>query len=148
MTRWLCDTNVWLALAVEDHLHHSVCRRWLASTGTADSISFCRTTQHSLLRLLSNAATLRAHGKPPLTNQEAWEAFERFLVDPRVIVRVDEPLDLQSSWLKFALRTTASTNLWTDAYLAAFAATGGYTMVTTDRAFRQFEGLDLLVLGS
>lgn len=34
-----------------------------------------------------------------------------------------------------------------DAYLAAFAMAGGYRMVTTDRAFRQFQGLDLVLLG-
>jgi predicted nucleic acid-binding protein len=34
-----------------------------------------------------------------------------------------------------------------DAYLAAFALASQYRMVTTDAAFRQFRGLDLLVLG-
>jgi predicted nucleic acid-binding protein len=33
------------------------------------------------------------------------------------------------------------------AYLAAFALAGGYRMVTTDAAFRQFSGLDLVILG-
>lgn len=31
-------------------------------------------------------------------------------------------------------------------YLAPFAATGGHRIVTTDTAFRQFDGLDLLLL--
>ena len=34
-----------------------------------------------------------------------------------------------------------------DAYLAAFALAGGYRMVTTDAAFKQFRGLDLELLG-
>jgi predicted nucleic acid-binding protein len=34
-----------------------------------------------------------------------------------------------------------------DAYLAAFAQTGGYQMVTTDAGFKQFGGLDLVLLG-
>jgi len=33
-----------------------------------------------------------------------------------------------------------------DAYLAAFALSGAHQLVTTDRAFKQFKGLDLLVL--
>jgi predicted nucleic acid-binding protein len=33
-----------------------------------------------------------------------------------------------------------------DAYLAAFALAGGYRLVTTDRGFRQFNGLDVVVL--
>ena len=34
-----------------------------------------------------------------------------------------------------------------DAYLAGFALAGGYRMVTTDTAFKQFTGLDLDLLG-
>ncbi len=34
-----------------------------------------------------------------------------------------------------------------DAYLAAFAVVGGYTLVTTDLAFRQFPGVQVVVLG-
>jgi predicted nucleic acid-binding protein len=33
-----------------------------------------------------------------------------------------------------------------DAYLAAFAQAGGYKMVTFDKDFRQFNGLDLVLL--
>jgi predicted nucleic acid-binding protein len=46
-----------------------------------------------------------------------------------------------------AARGTASPKLWMDAYIAAFALAGRYRMVTTDAAFRQFRGLNLLVLG-
>jgi predicted nucleic acid-binding protein len=46
------------------------------------------------------------------------------------------------------VRHTGSRKLWMDAYLAAFALAGGYQMVTTDTAFRQFHGLDLMLLGS
>jgi predicted nucleic acid-binding protein len=35
-----------------------------------------------------------------------------------------------------------------DAYLAAFALVGGYQLVTSDKAFKQFKELDLLVLTS
>lgn len=45
-------------------------------------------------------------------------------------------------------RDPASPKLCTDAYVAAFAAAGGHRMVTTDAAFRQFAGLELLVLGA
>ena len=33
-----------------------------------------------------------------------------------------------------------------DAYLAAFAMAGGYRLVTTDKGFKQFKGLDLLLI--
>ena len=48
---------------------------------------------------------------------------------------------------KLAVRDTASPKLWMDAYLAAFALAGGYCMVTTDSACKQFRGLDLVLLG-
>jgi predicted nucleic acid-binding protein len=40
-----------------------------------------------------------------------------------------------------------SPKLWMDAYLAAFALQSGHRLVTTDRDFRQFKGLDLFLLG-
>jgi predicted nucleic acid-binding protein len=35
-----------------------------------------------------------------------------------------------------------------DAYLAAFAVAGTYQLVTTDKAFKQFKGLDLNLLST
>jgi predicted nucleic acid-binding protein len=41
-------------------------------------------------------------------------------------------------------RTTP--NLWTDAYLAAFAKCAGLRLVTFDQGFSRFKGLELLTL--
>jgi predicted nucleic acid-binding protein len=90
---------------------------------------------------------LSAYGNPPLTNRQAWEAYEALLADDRIIFRAEEPVGLGPRWKDLALRDTASPKLWMDAYLAAFALAGGFRMVTTDAAFRQFAGLDLLLLG-
>lgn len=87
------------------------------------------------------------YGNPPLTNREAWSAYEAFLADDRITFRADEPVGVQPIWKQLAVRRTASPKLWMDAYLAAFALAGRYSMVTTDAAFLQFRGLDLLVLG-
>jgi hypothetical protein len=73
--------------------------------------------------------------------------YEAFLADDRIACRADEPVGLEPSWKELAVRKTASPKLWMDAYLAAFARAGRYSLVTTDAAFRQFRGLDLLVLG-
>lgn len=142
----LCDSNVWLALALSDHVHHAAACSWLESVDEPASIHFCRTTQQTLLRLLTNAAVLAPYGNPPLTNREAWSVYERFTDDDRIVLRTDEPPGLDECWQRFAVRDSASTKLWTDSYLASFALTGGYRMVTSDVAFRQFKGLDLLVL--
>jgi toxin-antitoxin system PIN domain toxin len=143
----LCDSNVWLALALSRHSHHSVAREWLESMETPASIILCRAVQQSLLRLLTNSTVLGAYGNPPLTNRQAWSACESLLSDDRIVFRADEPVELEPVWKRLSLRGTASPKLWMDAYLAAFAMAGRYRMVTTDAAFRQFQSLDLVVLG-
>ncbi len=144
----LADSNVWLALALSGHVHQPATREWLESVEHPGSIMFCRATQQTFLRLLTNAAVLAPYGNPPLTNSEAWATYEAFLADDRIVIRSTEPAGLEARWHELAIRDTASPKLWMDAYLAAFASAAGSLMVTTDAAFRQFPGLDLLVLGS
>lgn len=143
----LCDSNVWLALALSRHAHHASVRKWFEATLDPASVLFCRVTQQTLLRLLTNASVLKPYGNPPLTNQQAWDVYEALLADDRIAFRADEPAGLEARWERFALRNTASPKLWMDAYLAAFALAGGYRMVTTDAAFKQFRGVDLEILG-
>ena len=144
----LCDANVWVALAIEPHVHHVVARTWFETVQQPESVVFCRATQQSLLRLLTTSAVMAPHGLAPLTNEEAWAAYEAFLADERVAFQAGEPGGLESAWRAFASRPLASPKLWMDAYLAAFAWAEGCRMVTTDVAFRQFDGLDLALLGS
>ena len=81
------------------------------------------------------------------SQRPAWSTYEGFLADER-IAWVDEPRGLESHWQKFAGSSKPSPKLWMDAYLAAFAIAGGYQLVTTDKAFKQFRGLDMLVLSN
>jgi toxin-antitoxin system PIN domain toxin len=145
---WLCDTNVWLALALSGHIHHTAASDWFETVAEPASVLFCRATQQAFLRLLTNTTVLAACGNPPLTNQQAWSVYEALLADDRVVFRAQEPAGLDLRWKEFAVRDTASPKLWMDAYLAAFALAGGYRLVTSDSAFRQFSGLDLLLLAS
>ncbi len=142
----LCDSNVWLALALSCHVHHSTALRWFRGVARANAVLFCRATQQALLRLLTNSAVLAPYGNSPLTNAEAWAAYEAFAADDRVTL-AGEPKHLEPQWRQFAARDTSSPKLLMDAYLAAFAIAAGARLVTTDAAFRQFAGLDLLVLG-
>jgi toxin-antitoxin system PIN domain toxin len=139
---------VWLALALSAHQHHATARDWLETVGEPASVTFCRATHQSFLRLLTNSTVLGAYGNPPLSNREAWEVCEAFLSDDRIVLQTKEPPDLEIRWRELSSCDTASPKLWMDAYLAAFATAGGYRMVTTDHAFRQFPDLDLLVLGA
>jgi uncharacterized protein len=141
----LVDNNIWLALALSEHDLHDTALTWLETETLAGELLFCRSTQQSLLRLLTTPAILRPFGNPPLTNAEAWQVYESFLADPRMAF-APEPADLEHHWKRLAVRDSASPKAWMDAYLAAFAMCGGYRLVTIDRAFKQYDGLDLLLL--
>ena len=141
----LPDTNIWLALTLSGHTHHKAARDWLDAETDSENIFFCRSTQQSLLRLLSTAGVLSAYGIEPLSNAASWAVYDAFMADDRISLHA-EPLRLDAKWKMFAARKSSSPKLWMDAYLAAFAITLGAQLVTTDKAFTQFAGLDLLVI--
>ena len=143
---YLLDLNVWVALVIPTHLHHAVAEPWFDALETPDQALFCQPTQQGVLRLLSTESVMRAYGQPVSTNDEAWALLDLVMADSRVGVAA-ESNGLLTLWRRFSSPPSASPKLWMDAYLAAFAVSGGYTFVTIDRAFRQFNGLDVLILG-
>jgi toxin-antitoxin system PIN domain toxin len=141
----LPDVNIWLALTLSGHSHHQAARTWLDAQEALASIFFCRATQQGLVRLLTTAEVLTGYGIPPLTNCEAWAVVESFMADERITF-ANEPEGVADAWKSMALRDTNSPKLWMDAWLAAFALRSGFQMITTDKAFSQFKGLDLVVV--
>jgi toxin-antitoxin system PIN domain toxin len=144
----LVDSSVWVALSIQEHVHHEVSRTWLEALEPSATLLFCRPTQQAFLRLFTTSALMGLYGLKPVTNQAAWARYTGLLADPRIALKRDEPEGTEVTWRRFASRPSASPKLWMDAYLAAFAVAGGYRLVTTDRAFRQFPGLDVTVLDS
>jgi toxin-antitoxin system PIN domain toxin len=142
----LADSNIWLALSLSAHVHQDITRAWFDGVADPGTILFCRATQQSFLRLLTSAAVLAPYGNQPLTNSQAWDAYETLLSDERITFAGEEPQGIATLWRDYGARRTSSPKLWMDAYLAAFAVRAGCRMVTTDTAFRQFHGLDVLVL--
>ncbi len=142
----LCDSNVWLSLVLSAHVHHRAARDWFDTTSAPRSVLFCRATQQSVLRLLTTSAVLAPYGNPPLTNRAAWRTYENLSADDRIDLMDKEPAGIEAAWAEFAVTAKASPKRWMDAYLAAFARSAGYTLVTTDAAFTQFPDLDLQLL--
>ena len=142
----LCDTNVWLALALSGHRFHKRAREWLGQQKQSNSIYFCRSTQQSFLRLLTNPKLLNAYGNKELTNLQAWGTYEALLKDFRIEFMANEPRGLEEHWQEYAVRESSSSKLWMDAYLAAFARAADLELVTIDRGFRQFKQLKLCLL--
>lgn len=123
---FLPDVNVWIALAIAEHVHHKAAQEWL-DTGDA-SIAFCRITQMGLLRILTNRHAL---GSDTLSPAQAWGAFDAFLNNSR-ISQIEEPPDLEHHWRASTVHKQEGSNWWTDSYLAAFAAAASLTLVTFD----------------
>jgi uncharacterized protein len=127
------DVNVWVALVLDSHEHHAAALAWLRSSGDS-SVGFCRVTQHGLLRLLTNRRVMQEF---VLTLDEAWECYDRIARDRKAAFLI-EPAGVEATWRMFTHGQRVSTNVWTDAYLAAFALAGDYEIVTLDRGFAQF----------
>jgi len=141
--RWFPDVNVWLALSLPGHAYHRVVDEWFLSND--QPVYLCRATEQGFLRLLTTAAVLAPYDMAALSNRKALQHVEAFLAMERVLL-AEEPGTIRSEWPRLADTNTASPKLWMDAYLAAFALTGGFRLVTTDRGFKQFKGLNALVL--
>lgn len=143
----LPDINVWLALAVSGHTHHQTARSWFESQTKPKSIHFCRTTQLGLLKLLTTKSVIAPYNLPPLRNIEAFQVLDAFLED-ECVAFASEPKDVMATWRMFSEQRTASPKLWMDAWLAAFATCADFQLVTLDKGFSQFSGLNFLLLES
>lgn len=88
---------------------------------------------------------MKPYDLPAMTNSEAWGVLDALGTDRRIGFQ-SEPSSLEPHWKRFTDRKTASPKLWMDAYLAAFAIAAGHQLITTDHAFKQFHGLDAIIL--
>ncbi|MFN0167363.1 MAG: TA system VapC family ribonuclease toxin [Bryobacteraceae bacterium] len=134
MNSYFPDVNVWVSLTTRRHLFHEVARKWFEQVDSG-RVYFCRLTQLGFLRLLTNPSVMNADVK---TQVQAWRAYDLLLGDERVVYHpepdageLDRQLRLLTSKAQF------STKDWPDAYLVAFAITGGLTLVTSDRAMKK-----------
>ena len=143
----LPDINFWIGLAVSNHEHHPAAARWLAKQQARDAVAFCRVTQQGYLRLLSNENMMTGYRLPPLSNAQVWASYQALVADDRITF-LAEPAGIEPRWRDFGARDTASTKLWMDAFLAAFAVAGNHELVTFDSGFRQFAGLKFHLLKS
>lgn len=137
---YLPDVNVWIALAVGEHTHCAAARAWLDTVD--ERVVFCRITQMGLLRLLTNPSVMRAD---TLSLSRAWRMFDAFMTDSR-ISRVEEPEGLERHWRASAIQQVDGSSWWTDTYLAAFAASAGFILVTFDKQLASRKNVRTLLL--
>lgn len=143
----LVDSSVWLAAVFPQHPHHARAQEELSIATPLAPAVFCRATQQSFLRLITTPQILRAYAVEAMTNRSAWKTFELLRAHSSIVVH-DEPPGTVALWHRLAAGDTASPKVWMDAYLAAFAISGGLSVVTLDRDFKRYEahGLRLRLL--
>lgn len=138
----LPDVNVWLALAAPQHPHHAAAAAyWTGHDG--GRIWFCRITMLGLIRLLSNPKVM---GDQALDLTSSLAAYQQFAALPEVGLHA-EPADCCVQ-LQQLLSADLPARFLTDAYLAAFATSASLRMVTFDKDFERFAGLDCLRLAN
>lgn len=124
------DVNVWLALAHGVHSHHRTAIAWGESLDPESQFYFCRVSQLSLLRLLTNESVM---GADVATQSEAWHIHDMFFENGRTFF-TDEPKGIEELFRSRTARKQSSTKEWADAYLVAFAEAAGLRLVTFDKA--------------
>lgn len=139
----LPDLNVWIALSVDNHVHHARARRYWRDEGArAPAIHFCRHTMLGYLRLLTQPKLMGASACSPAQAVARYAAL-RALPEIRLAA---EPADCEAAFLGYARAPGFPPRLWSDAYLAAFARCAHLRLVTFDADFARFEGLERLRL--
>lgn len=136
----LLDANVWLALSVPEHAHHSAARRYWE--GASGGRGLCRVMALALLRHLT---AREMFGTAAAGAATAWGTLQDWLALPAV-QWLDEPAGIDEWMRGWADSIPLRGADWTDAYLAAFTMASGRRLVTFDRGFRRFADLDCLLL--
>lgn len=130
----IADVNVILPLILDQHTHRKTAAAWWSKQPDA-SVGFTLPVRMAILRLLTNRTLM---GSGVLDAGQAWQILGELTNDARAVVRHDLPAGLDALWLTFVRGRAPSPNLWTDAWLAAYAEADGAEMVTFDQGFRSF----------
>lgn len=148
MAGYLFDTNVWVALSFRTHPAHRLARGVFVRASESEPAWFCRSTEQSLLRLMTLGTIQRAYRAEHFTNRVVVETLRQLQINVRVKVMHLEPDGTRALWLELASLDSASPKVWMDAYLAACAIRGNLRLVTLDRDFRSWasQGLQLELL--
>ena len=137
----LPDLNVWLALAATQHPHHAQALTYWEQQASGQ-VLFCTVTALGLVRLLSQPKLM---GASVLGSAEASDLLQTFRRQPGVAMAAPE----HDGWDLFhTLLSSAElpARLQTDAYLAALVIANGWRLVSFDRDFERFKGLNWLAL--
>ena len=137
----LPDLNVWLALTWPAHSHHRQAVQYWEQQA-ADQVLFCTVTALGLVRLVCQPKLM---GTAVRNAAEASALLEALCQQPGVRLAKPE----HTGWEVFHQLLRGGripARLCTDAHLAALAIANGWRLVSFDRDFERFAGLERLLL--
>ena len=137
----LPDLNVWLALASPTHQHHSSAVAYWEEQAS-QQVLFCTVTALGLVRLVMQPKVM---GDAALTAADASALLDQFVQQPGVS-HAQPSSEGWDVFHGFMCQADLSPRLCTDAHLAALAITNQWRLVSFDRDFHLFPGLNLLQL--
>jgi uncharacterized protein len=137
----LLDINIWLALAAASNRHHKPAQSYW-QTKASGRIWFCRHTALGVKRLLGQRAVM---GEQTQTTAECWATWQTLMRMPSVAL-MTEPANLEICLTELVRQSSWPGKMWSDAYLAAFAIAANLRLVSFDRDFARFPGLNWLHL--
>lgn len=137
----LIDVNVWVALSTASHVHFNRAKTYL-DTESASKVGFCRLTMLGMMRLIMNPTIMQSAA---YTSSGAWQLYTDYLSQSRVTFVQESVLidDLLEDW---QLKGLIHSSTWTDAAIAALAIKSGARLVTFDKGFQKYPGLEVHVL--
>lgn len=129
----VADVNVLFATLLAAHPHHPVAWQWWERADD-HSIALCWPTRMAVLRLLSNPKAMGGRAVSPEAALAAWDALA---LDPRTFW-CDPTVGHEPMFRRYVAGRQPSPNLWTDAWLAAYAESQGFRFTSFDADFRAF----------
>ena len=137
----LWDVNLWVYAFRLDSPLHNVARAELdGSNRTRDAFLFCPHVAASFLRLVTNARIFVQPSRP----EEAW-AFIDVLESRQDSVKAEVDPMTYGIFKHLCLISRATGNDVPDALLASIAIRHAATLVTMDRSFERYEGLEFRI---
>jgi toxin-antitoxin system PIN domain toxin len=138
----IADANVLFPLLVDRHVAHEAARHWWQGRAD-DSVGLCLLTRMAVLRLLTNRVAMSGMPVSPEVALDAWQALAH---DPRCVYVDAVPSTHEKIFAALVAGRLPTPNLWADAWLGALAKSFEYELVTFDRGFKAFDGLNLKML--
>ena len=134
----LLDVNVLIHAFREDAPDHATLRPWLEQlVSSPSSFGIADLVLSGFLGVVTHPRVL----DPPTPLERALEFAEALRAQPNCIV-ISPGERHWNTFVNLCLQAEARGNLIPDAYIAAMAVESGSELVTTDRDFSRFQGLN------